>query len=570
MAGRAFEFNPMERLWRGSEPKVHVIYNQALFRIDFALRYLRVQSMAVPGQSAGESKDTAAGAFQGSALEYSKIGTIGSGITSVDEKVIRAVSSGRRAGSMVRGAGALLLLAAGCGNPYRPVVNPVRPTGPSPAPTAYAVAITQPSGAAPGIITILDFSGDTVLAQAAGGDLPLDFALDGTGSTAYTIDRDGSLSVVPIVTTLQTKLVGTSTLSATANPINTLVGSAVLYVVDETADQVDVLTGTPPGLKQAIQFPLGLINIAGRSASTRFYGISQNVGPTVCATPGTVTTAGVASALEAATNTISATIPVGVCPVYGLQSADGLRDFVLNRGSGTVTVIDAQKNTLDTQVNATSGLSNATITLPAGPVYAELYDTTSQLVTANYDSNTISIIDVSTDAFDNDAPQFGTVHNVTVGNGPSSVTVLQDGSRAYVANSKDGTVSVVNLSSYAVEKTITLPLNQDGTTAHPRMVASSYNYPTGKIYVSSADSENLVILRTDTDTVNTTLQLQGDIIDTRVTRQNADGTTQINNNSYSPGNGVPCTPGTVPTQTSSLANFCALEAAATAAATRRR
>jgi len=510
--------------------------------------------MAVPGRLAGESNDTAAGT-----AEFSGIGK--SGVSKVEisaRRKLNPVLSGCGAG------GALVLLAAvaGCGNMYRPVVTPVRPTGPSPAPTAYAVAITQPTGAAAGIATVLDFSGDTVLAQATIGDLPLDFTLDAPGATAYTIDRDGSLSDIPISTSLQTKNVSTSTLTSTAIPINTIAGSGVLYVVDQASDQLDVLSGTPPGLKQAIQFPLGLINLAGRTTSARFYAISQNVGPTVCAAPSLVTTTGVASALEASTNSISATIPVGICPVYGLGSADGLRAFILNRGSGTVTVIDAQKNTLDTQINPNTGLPNSTLALPAGPVYAELYDTTSQLVTANYDSNTISVIDVTTDAFDNDAPTFGTIHNVTVGDGPSSVTVLQDGSRAYVANSKDGTVSIVNLSSYTVEGTITLPLNPDGTTPHPRTIVSTYNYPTGKVYVTSPDSDNLVILRTDTDSVDATLQLQGNLIDTRVTRQNANLSAQTLTNSYSPGNGVPCTPGTVPTQVGSNPTACSLEAAA--------
>jgi DNA-binding beta-propeller fold protein YncE len=528
-----------------------VIYNQALFRIDFVVRYLRVQSNAVPGPFAGKSKDTAAGM-----VEISRIGKSDVPKTLVREKSHSILSIWRSAGALI-----LLAAVAGCGNQYRPVVTPVRPTGPSPAPESFAVAITQPSGAAPGIATVLDFSGDTVLAQATIGNFPLDFTLDGAGATAYTVDRDGSLSDIPISTSLQTKNVLTSTLTDTAIPINAIVGTGNLYVVDQSSDEIDVLTGSPPGLKQAIQFPLGLINMAGRSASVRFYAISQNVGPTICGTPGSVVTTGVASALEASTNTISATIPVGICPVYGLQSADGLRTFILNRGSGTLTVIDSQKNTLDNQISAITGLPNSTLTLPAGPVYADFYDTTSQLVTANYDSNTISVIDVTTDAFDNDSPQFGTIHNVTVGSGPSSVTVLQDGTRAYVANSNDGTVSVVSLSSYTVEKTITLPLNQDGSTPHPRTIVSTYNYPTGKVYVTSPDSENLVILRTDTDTVSTTLQLQGNLIDTRVTRQNADGTGQIDNVSYSPGNGVPCTPGTVPTQQSTNPNACALQAA---------
>ncbi len=508
--------------------------------------------MAGPGCFAGESNDTAAGMAEFSGISKS-------GVSKVEISTKRKLSGSL---SPWGASGALLLLAAvaGCGNMNRPVINPVRPTGPSPAPTAYAVAITQPTGAQAGIATVLDFSGDTVLAQATIGDLPLDFTLDSAGATAYTIDRDGSLSDIPISTSLQTKNVSTSTLTPTAIPINTITGSGVLYVVDQASDQLDVLSGTPPGLKQAIQFPLGLINIAGRTASVRYYAISQNVAPTVCANPSLVATTGVASALEASTNSISATLPVGICPVYGLQSLDGLRAFILNRGSGTVTVIDAQKNTLDNQINPNTGLPNSTLTLPAGPVYAELYDSTDQLVTANYDSNTISVIDVTTDSFDNDAPTFGTIHSVTVGGGPSSVTVLQDGSRAYVANSKDGTVSVVNLLSYTVQKTITLPLNSDGTTPHPRTIASTYNYPTGKIYVTSPDSDNLVILRTDTDTVDATLQLQGNLIDTRVTRQNANTSAQTNTNSYSPGNGVPCTPGTVPTQLGTNPTACQLEA----------
>ncbi|WP_150132938.1 YncE family protein [Acidisarcina polymorpha] len=505
--------------------------------------------MAVPGQSAGESRDTAAGT-----MEFPRHDGIG-----VEDQFGSSLNTRLRAGNIWRSASALLVfIMAGCGAQYRPVVNPVRPTGPSPAPTAYAVAITQPDGTEAGVATVLDFSGDTVLAQATIGNLPLDFTLDIAGATAYTIDRDGSLSDIPISTSLQTKNVLTSTLTANSVPINTTSGTGNLYVVDASSNQIDVLTGSPPGLKQALQLPVGLINMAGRSASSRFYAISQLVGtPGVaspCANPASVTTNGVASALETSTFSISATIPVGICPVYGLQSADGLRTFILNRGSGTVTVIDTQKNALDTQFNP-----SATFTLPAGPVYGELYDTTSQLVTANYDSNTISVIDVSTDTFDNDSPQFGTIHNVPVGNGPSSVTVLQDGSRAYVANSKDGTISIVNLSTYTVEKTIVLPVNQDGTTPHPRMVASSYNFPTGKIYVTSPDSENLVILRTDTDTVSTTLQLQGNLIDVRITRQNANASSQINNNSYSPGNGVPCTPGTVPTQLSTNPTACQLE-----------
>ena len=75
-------------------------------------------------------------------------------------------------------------------------------------------------------------------------------------------------------------------------------------------------------------------------------------------------------------------------------------------------------------------------------------------MTANYDSNTISIINVSLDQFGNDSPLFGQAVTVPVGNGPATLTILRDGSRVYVANQKDSTVSVVSLTSYKVLATI--------------------------------------------------------------------------------------------------------------------
>ena len=68
----------------------------------------------------------------------------------------------------------------------------------------------------------------------------------------------------------------------------------------------------------------------------------------------------------------------------------------------------------------------------AGPVFADYYAPASQLVTANYDSNTITIINTSLDQFGNDSPLFGQAVTVPVGNGPATLTILRDGSRVYV------------------------------------------------------------------------------------------------------------------------------------------
>jgi DNA-binding beta-propeller fold protein YncE len=241
-----------------------------------------------------------------------------------------------------------------------------------------------------------------------------------------------------------------------------------------------------------------------------------------------------------------------------VQSPDGKRFFVLNRGDDTITVINSFDNTLDactpflnqngqtvtchptlplsltavkatgiTPPNGTSGMTTI-----AGPVYAEYNAATTQLVVADYDGGTISVIDMSLDEYGNDSPTFGTTYTIPVGNNPASVTVLADGSRAYTANQTDGTVTIVTLSSHTVEKT--LPV-----IGNPRTVVSTQNSEYGKVYVASPNSPYLTILRTDIDIVDTTILVEGNIVDVRVTTQT--GTRgNINVISRIPGYGQPC------------------------------
>jgi DNA-binding beta-propeller fold protein YncE len=264
---------------------------------------------------------------------------------------------------------------------------------------------------------------------------------------------------------------------------------------------------------------------------------------------------------------------LGKCPVYAVQSPDQRRLFVLNRGDDTITVINSQSNTLDactpfinqngqmvtchptlplslTAVNALNQISagsgnppNGTIGMTnlAGPVYAEYNSTTNQLVVADYDGGTISVIDVSLDEYGNDSSTFGTTYTIPVGQYPASVTVVNDisgGSRAFTANQADngtgnGSVTIVNLTSHTVEKTITV-------VGHPRTVVSTQNSEYGKVYVASPDSPYLTVINTSTDLVSTTILVEGNVVDVRVSTQNAvSGNSNIV--SRTAGHGQPCT-----------------------------
>jgi YVTN family beta-propeller protein len=88
---------------------------------------------------------------------------------------------------------------------------------------------------------------------------------------------------------------------------------------------------------------------------------------------------------------------------------------------------------------------------------------------------------------------------VVVGNGPVSVAVARDGKNAWVANSSDGTVSVVNLASQTTTQTISLT-SPDGSIPTPNQVvflpggtlayvSDHYcNSPTGGSYIFIVDT----------------------------------------------------------------------------------
>jgi DNA-binding beta-propeller fold protein YncE len=452
-------------------------------------------------------------------------------------------------------------LVAGCGTAYRPVVTPVTPSGPAAQPSSYAVVVSSPSATSPGIATVIDYSGDSVLALAPIGVGPLTFTMDELGATGYTYNSDGTLSIFPISSSLQAKQVSYTTLPSTAVPVNLFSPSAGLYAADLTGSNVDVFSGALEAFKLALPVGTNPIAIVGPQVlGQRDFAITQGATATGvdCNSSPTTGPTGTVNGFELSTYTVSSALPVGACPVYGIESTDYKRLFVLNRGSDTVSVINSQNNTLDTCtpfVNqsgqtitchptlplSTTAVTATGITPPngttgmatiAGPVYAEYNSATQQLIVADYDGNTISVIDVSEDEYGNDSPTFGTTYTIPVGTNPAAVTVLADGRRAYTANQTDQTVSIVSLSSHTLEKT--LPI-----TGHPRTVVSTQNSQYGKVYVASPDSPYLTILRTDLDIVDTTVLVEGNIVDVRVTTQT--GTAgNANTTSRRPGYGEPC------------------------------
>jgi DNA-binding beta-propeller fold protein YncE len=437
----------------------------------------------------------------------------------------------------------------GCGNTYRPVVSAINPVGPAAQPEKFAVAISTTGTTAhptPGLVTFVDFSGDSVLITAQIGVNPYYLILNSGGNTGYTLNSDHTLTTFDISTSLLQSQVLQTTLLPGANPVSIFPEGANTYVTDPGLNAISQFVGQPLNLQQelGIDPAFSPIYVAGIASAPRVYAISQRVGGGL----------GQVSTIETTSNTIDPTpIPVGLNPVYGVMTADAKRAFIMNQGDGTVSVINAQTNLLDV---VPAGATNP-IKVGTSPLWADFAPTRNEMVVANggdgVHAGSVSIISiplcsaVSLPTNPNcdpnnpvDAVGFGTVlATVPVGINPVMVGVLQDGTRAYVVNSGNPnlpcappttaqplgncTVSVINLTTNTVTATIPIPVSpitgaSPNINGHPNYIAVTTGTPTGKVYVTSPESNFMTVIRTDTDTVDLTIPLQGNGVSVRVTQ----------------------------------------------------
>jgi len=399
-------------------------------------------------------------------------------------------------------------------------------------------------GTQPGLVTIVDVSGDTVLTTPQIQTNPSYFVLNTGGTQGFVINAQGQFDFFG--TSNPTSLI-TSNISQTTLPVNTgsvtlsafvpSSNSASVFVPQVSTSTISALTAGTASLYDSVTVGTNPIYVVGTDGAPRVYALSQG------AVPGTST--GSAAAIETATSNalaVSSTIPLGVNPTYGVMTTDDRRAYILNKGSGTVSVINVVNNALDATTPTITippisiGGNN---TVPPNPIWAGVSPNTSELLVLNQgdgiNPGTLTIINIplcniaaSTSnpncnaSNPTDAAGFGTiVATVPVGVNPVMVSVLQDGTTAWVANAGNattaGSVTAVNIASGTVAATITgitSPTTPTAATAayvygHPNSISATTGSPTGKVYVTAPDSDYMTIIYTDTNTVQNHITLQG-------------------------------------------------------------
>ncbi|MDY0129961.1 MAG: PKD domain-containing protein [Methanosarcina vacuolata] len=260
--------------------------------------------------------------------------------------------------------------------------------------------------------------------------------------------------------------------AATAESASTTAPCAyITNYYEGTVSIIDITTNTVKATVPVREWPFGVaVNPAGTKVYvTTTYGEDKD---------GVTDLKGVVSVIDTATNTVTATVPVGEWPRGVAVSPDGKTVYAVDSGkypdyTRSVSVIDAATNTVKAMVPVGNHPEGVAINPTGTKVYVA--------------SSNVYIIDTATNTV---------TATVPVGDYPFGVAVTPDGAKVYVSNADSNTVSAIDTATNTV--TATVPVGD-----YPCGVAVT---PDGaKVYVSNADSNTVSAIDTATNTVTATV-----------------------------------------------------------------
>jgi DNA-binding beta-propeller fold protein YncE len=386
----------------------------------------------------------------------------------------------------------LMLICTSCGQTYRPVATPVTPNPPNPGFAHLALVISGNGSNNPGASTAIDVSGDTAVSQSTVGLMPVHAALVQNGTRVYvanslddTVSTFSSVSPVP-VTTISLPAGSAPSFVATTE-------TGTVYVANSGNSTVSAISTT----NNVVMSPL--------------YGIPVGVNPVALAeTPNQqklyVASRGnsVGGGSVTSINTVDRSVnpPIAnaawISPVSVAARSDSARVYVLDQGSGLVSPIDTASDSVLSP--AQCGHNSCSVLVGVGANFM-LYDPTrNRLYVSNPAANTVTYLDVSSDALSS------VVVHVT---NPIAVAALPDGSRAYVSSASvsngnvTSRVTVINASDGSIKTTIPLISVKAGLgcASNPSELSIAASADSSRVYVGNCDAGNVAIIQTLNDTL---------------------------------------------------------------------
>lgn len=435
----------------------------------------------------------------------------------------------------------LLLAAAGisCGDTFRPVALPIPAPTPNPEPSQFVDALSFNGAPNPGTVSRIDVSGDSVSSAFTTGVAPVHAAWLPNGTAIYvanlgedTVSASSTINPTAAVTISLPQLCSGSACSASLPVFVASTENARMYVANSGNGTVAVINtgsnaviaevavdpafaGNPPSPNSAAK-PVALAELPNGpnvKNSQKIYSVNNGNSSV--------------TSISTLDDTVLATIPIGARPIWAVASSDGADLYVLDT-NGIISVID----TLADAVVATTPVG-------AGANFMFLDPVRNRLFVTNPTAATVSIFDVSAKVL---TPHTGSPMKITPAAGsscasapvPASVTVLGDGTKAYVASFQADTggsvctqATVINSDAGTVSSVIPLAVGPNNTaqtgcgSARFRVFAAATFGGAGsnfRVYVSQCDAGSIAVI--DAFASNTgTNQHPADVLEANIPAQ---------------------------------------------------
>lgn len=421
------------------------------------------------------------------------------------------ISNQKRLGLLLAAALTVVLIG-GCNDTLRQFIVPVpKPTGDPKAISHAVILSTNPAPSSNGSTLHIDVSGDTIAGVVSAGPNPV--FLGRNASRVFVINGNDTITSYAALSPTSPPFSTITLPSSGLNPATTPVAGGTtstgdFYVTNRDSDNISVVSSLVLAQTSAIVLPATShkpVAIAGNAGSSKMYIVNNGSNDV--------------TVVSTTDNSVIKTIKVGLQPIWGVMAANGVQVFIVNQGDGSVSVIDTNLDIVipcapGPSCTSTGAISVGNAPATSAPNFA-FYDSKRQrLYVTNTGENTVSVI--KADGIDLGAvPQVlpGLLANVTVSGAPTSVVALSDSTRAYAAlgacpagtnhttlptrlgSCSGNQVSVIDVLGLKEIKTI--PVGAGAVSIDASADAS-------RVYVVGAQAGNVSIIRTSTDSVNTT------------------------------------------------------------------
>ncbi|MBN8821326.1 MULTISPECIES: beta-propeller fold lactonase family protein [unclassified Spirosoma] len=270
-----------------------------------------------------------------------------------------------------------------------------------------------------GLVDVYDPISNTILTSIEIGHDPFGVAISPDGSRVYVTNSQSNN--VSVINTTNNTVIATVQVGASPSGICITPDGHWVYVSNRESNTLSVISASTNTVHATIPVQKDPLGISVSPEGNRIYVASSFKGVSV---------------IDVATNQVITTISIGY-PIGVSVSPDGKRVYATSVSESAVKVIDAATNTIMASI-------------PVGdiPYGISVSPDGSRVYVSNELLNTVSVIDALASAV---------IATIPVGLRPNGISVSPDGKRVYVINSLGFSMSIIDAAANTVIEKIFFP-----------------------------------------------------------------------------------------------------------------